>query len=196
MREYVDAEGTREAVTEAMMQTFSLDREASEQCLDFIQNHTELLSEDEFFQYSRLEEYEISGVSEFVSEEGEYYISIKKGTIFLLGLYFRNKIPFFRDMKDLAAFFGIGNLKGSYAKLDAREGHLCVMLELARNRRQGIDKNLFRKWKGECCNNQLDCKYKEAGRCRCGVEDVNEICEQLWKSGIVEKKGSRYYYRI
>lgn len=194
MNEYVEAEGTKSAVEEAMMQAFCLDKETSAQCLDFIRNHLEILSDEEIFQYSKLEEYEIDGLSEFVSEEGEYYISIKKSTIFLVSLFLDNTVPGFSELKDVGTFFGLFSLKGSYAKLDTYEGYLCIMMELARNRRRGADKNLIKKFKGECCNNHLDCKYKENGMCKCGEERVEAICEELWKQGVVKKRGGRYFY--
>lgn len=194
MKEYLEAEGIKSKVIEEVMQAFCLDKEASRQCLDFIGSHKEILSDDEFFQYSKLEEYEINGVAEFVSEEGEYYISIKKSTIFIASLYLMNTVPYFNSIKEIGTFFGMYNLKGSYSKLNTYEGYLCMMLELARNRRNGADKNLLKKYKGECCNNQLDCKYKENGMCNCSKEMVETICEELCKQGIVKKKGSRYFY--
>lgn len=194
MEEYMEAEGTKAQVIEAVMQTFSLDRDASKGCLDFIRDHQKILSDEEFFQFSKLEEYEMAGVSEFVSEEGEYYISIKKSTVFLAALYLRNKIPFFKNMKDIAGFFGIGNLKGAYLKLDTFQGYMCIMLELAKNRRCGADKSLLKKFKGECCNNQLECKYQVHGQCSCNTEIVEGICEDLWKQGVVDKKGRKYFY--
>lgn len=194
MKEYLEAEGTKSKVTEAIMRAFCLDKEASQQCLDFIRSHQEILSDEEFFQYSKLEQNELNWVSEFVSEEGEYYISVKKSTIFLASLYLRNTVPYFNMIKDIGGFFGIYNLKGSYLKLNTCEGYLCIMLELARNRRHGADKNLLKKFKGECCNNHLDCKYKGNGMCNCSKETAEIICEELWKQGIVKKKGGKYFY--
>ena len=86
---YVESEGTRSKIIESIMQECGLDREYGEQCLSFIKKNQEILSGDEFFQYSRLEEHEVEGVSEFISEEGKYYISLKKSTIFLVVLYVR-----------------------------------------------------------------------------------------------------------
>lgn len=194
MKEYMEAEGTKLMVTEALRQAFDLDEEASEQCLAFIKGHQEILSEEEFFQYNKLEEYEVDGLSEFISEEGGYYISIKKSTIFLVCLYLQEKVPFLRTVEDMGEFFGLTPLKGAYVKLDASRGYLCIMLELARNRRRGADKSLLKKFKGECCNNQLKCRYNENGMCRCDKERVEEICEDLAEHAIIKKKGSKYYY--
>ena len=194
MEEYIEAEGTKYKVVEAIMRTYSLDRTTSEECLDFIKNNQEILSEEEFFQYSKLDEYEIDGVSEFVSEEGKYYISIKKSTFFLASLCLRSKIPYFNMIKDISGFLGMYNLKGSYMKLDTYEGYLCIMLELARNRRNGAEKNLLKGFKGECCNNQLDCKYNEDGLCNCSEKIVEGICEDLVQQGVVKKRRGRYFY--
>ena len=194
MKEYMEAEGTRQVVTEAIMQAFGLGQEASKECLAFITNNQEILSEEEFIQYSKLEEYEIEGISEFVSEEGRYYISVKKSTIFLASLYLREMFPYFDMINDIGTFFGFYNLKGSFAKLDSKEGYLCILMELARNRRQGADQNLLKRFKGECCNNQLNCKYNQNGLCGCSKQIVGDICEDLAKRGVVKKRGSKYFY--
>jgi len=67
--EYVDASGTKSSVTETIMLACSLEENTSRECLKFIKENTEILSDEEFFQYSKLEEYEIEGISEFISEE-------------------------------------------------------------------------------------------------------------------------------
>ena len=185
MEEYIEAEGTKTKVIEEIIQTVFLDggynnameqcREVSKQCLDFIRNNQEILSDDEFFQYSTLEEYVSMGVSEFVSEEGKYYISIKKSTFFLVILYLKKEIPYINVVEDMFKTFGMYELKGVYTKLDPYEGYLCIMLELARNRRHGADKKLLNRFNGECCNNHIDCKYNENGLCKCNEEIVAKI---------------------
>lgn len=194
MGEYVDFEGSKDKVVEGIMEACQLDRETAELCLDFIKDNQEILSDEEFFQYSRMEEYEIAGVSEFVSEGGSFYISLKKGTIFLVMLYLEIKIPGFAMAKVVADFFDISGTKGSFLKLDEREGYLCIMLELARHRRNGIGKTMLKVFDGECCNNQLKCKYNENGMCNCDESIVEKICEKLTEQRIVKKRGKKYFY--
>lgn len=191
---YVESEGTRSNIIESIMQECGLDQEYGERCLSFIKKNQEILSSDEFFQYSRLEEYEIQGISEFVSEEGRYYISLKKSTIFLVVLYLECTIPNLKKLNKIPGFMGMPGIGKGYMKLDDNQGYLCIMLELARNRKKGAGKDLLKKYNGECCNNHLHCMYNDNGLCRCSADCVEKICEDFVKNGVVKKRGKKYYY--
>lgn len=179
---YVESEGTRSKIIESIMQECGLDREYGEQCLSFIKKNQEILSGDEFFQYSRLEEHEVEGVSEFISEEGKYYISLKKSTIFLVVLYLECTIPNLKKLNKIPGFMGMPGIGKGYMKLDENQGYLCIMLELARNRKKGAGKDLLKKYNGECCNNHLHCRYNDNGLCRCDADCVEKICEDFAKT--------------
>lgn len=191
---YVESEGTRSTIIESIMQECGLDQEYGAQCLSFIKKNQEILSGDEFFQYSRLEEHEVQGVSEFVSEEGKYYISLKKSTIFLVVLYLECTIPSLKKLNKIPGFMGMPGIGKGYMKLDENQGYLCIMLELARNRKKGAGKDLLKKYNGECCNNHLHCGYNDNGLCRCGADRVENICEDFARNGVVKKRGRKYYY--
>lgn len=196
MGEYVELEGSRDKVVEGIMEACLIDRDTAELCLDFVKDNQEILSSKEFFQFNRMEEYEVEGISEFVSEGGAFYISLRKSTIFFAMLYLETKVPGLAIVKAAADFFGISGIKGGFLKLDAEEGYLCIMLELARHRRHGTGKNMLKVFNGECCNNQLNCKYNENGICNCGESVVEKICEELTEQRVVEKKGKKYFYLL
>lgn len=196
VEEYVEASGTKSSVVEMIMLACSLEKEVSKKCLKFIKENTEILSDEEFFQYSKLEEYEIEGISEFISEEGEYYISIKKTTLFLVILFLKYKFPYLKIAADISVFFELFNFKGGYVKLDEKEGYLCILMELARRRKHGAKKDMLTKFKGECCNNHLQCLKNENGKCNCNESFVEKACEYFLSCGIVAKKGKRYFYIV
>lgn len=191
---YVEAEGSKNKIVETIMQTCEVDREVSERCIAFINENQKILSDEELFSYSKLEEHGIEGVSEFVSEEGKYYISLKKSTIFLVILYLESQVPVLKNLNKVSGFIGIPIFNKGYMNLDENWGQLCVMMELARNRKRGAETDLLKKFRGECCNNQLGCKYNDNGFCRCDESRVKEICEEFVRNGIVKKKGKKYYY--
>lgn len=194
MEEYVDIEGSRTKVVEGIMDACSLDKVTAELCLDFIKCNQEILSDKDFFQYCQSEEYEVNGISEFVSEGGSFYISLKKSTIFLAVLYVETKIPGFTIAKEMINFLGVSEVKRGFWKLDVQQGYLCIMLELARHRRCGVEKAMLNLFNGECCNNHLNCKYNENGSCNCDESTVEKICEELTKQRIIKKKGKKYFY--
>lgn len=194
--EYIEVSGTKSSVIETIMMTCSLEEEAGRECLKFIKENTGILSDEEFFQYSKLEEYEIEGISEFISEEGEYYISIKKATLFLVVLFLKYKFPYLKIATDISAFFELCNLKRGYIKLDEKQGYLCILMELARRRKQGAKKDMLTKFKGECCNNHLEWDKNENGKCNCNESFVEKACEYFLACGIVTKKGEKYIYIV
>lgn len=194
MDEYVEIEGSRDKIVEGIMEICSLDKETAELCLNFIKGNQKILSSNEFFQYCRPEEYEVDGVSEFVSERGSFYISLKKSTIFLMLLYATINVPGFEIAKTVADFWGVSEAKRGFFKLDAQQGYLCIMLEVARHRRNGAGKTMLKSFYGECCNNHINCKYNENGLCNCDESIVEKICEELTQQGIIKKKGKKYFY--
>lgn len=194
MDEYVESDGSRDKIVEEIMAACSLDKETAELSLNFIKDNQEILSSDEFFQYCQPEEYEVDGVSEFVSERGSFYISLKKSTILLVILYISAQMPGVTIAEAIADFWGVSEVKKGFLKLDARQGYLCIMLELARHRRNGVGKTMLRPFQGECCNNHINCNYNENGLCNCDDSNVEKICEELMRQGIIKKKGKKYFY--
>lgn len=194
MDEYIEFNGTKASVMEGIMEFCALGEKDSERCLDFLMHNQEILSIDEVYQYSNQEEYAVQGVCEFVTEDGGFYISIKKSTLFFVCLFLGIQIPETKILKEIAGFLGINSINKGVEKLDSRKGYSCIMLELARNRKRGAAKNLLAKFEGECCNNQLDCRYNENGNCTCSETTVEKICEEFVEHGFVKKKGAKYYY--
>ncbi len=194
MENYIEAEGSRSQIIENMVENCLLSKELSGLCLDFIKNNQEILSKEEFFQYSRLEEHTTEGVSEFVSESGEFYICLKKTTLFLVCLYLGSKYPGLNMAKEIAIFAGAVQLENGFVSLDGKDGKLCIMLELARRRQRGAEKSFLTSFRGECCNNHILCRFNRNGLCNCKEEAVEKICEEFVTRGIVKKKGRKYFY--
>lgn len=192
MNTYIEKEGNRNRVIEEIMQSCSLSVEDSKSCLDFLEHNCKILSDDELLQYCNTGESVIEGVSEFVSEDGQIYISVKKETIFLVALLLGLKIPVLGIGVEIAQSMGLCEIKNGFVKIKD-ETMRCLLLELARSRKQGIDSNVLAKYKGECCNNDLECKFKHDGLCNCSEKDVEQICDRFITMGIAEKKGRKFF---
>lgn len=193
MNSYIEKEGNRKKVIEEIMQACSLSVEDSKGCLDFLEHNCQILSDDELLQYCNTGEHAIEGVSEFVSEDGQIYISVKRETIFLVALFLGLKIPALGIGMEIAKSFGLCEIKNGFVRIKD-ETMRCLLLELVRSGKQGIDRNVLAKYKGECCNNYLGCKYKHDGFCNCKEKDVEEICDGFIKMGLAEKKGGKFFY--
>lgn len=194
MEEYFEKSGTRAEIIEEIMRKCRLDKEGSERCFDFLEDNPEIISGDELLQCNDTGEYTEDGVAGFVSKEMEMYVSVKKTTLFALALFLGFEVPIAGIAFDIAGFMGVYDVKGGFAKVKEDGGELCIMMELAKNRRRGADKNLLRRFKGECCNNHLACKFNHNGYCSCKEDKVEQICEKFEEMGMVRKRGSKYFY--
>lgn len=193
MNGYIEKEGSRKKVIEEIMRSCSLSVEDSKRCLDFLEHNCKILSDDELLQYCNTGESVIEGVSEFVSEDGQIYISVKRETVFLAALLLGLTIPVLGAGLEIAKSMGLCEIKNGFVKIKD-ETMRCLLLELVRNRKQGIDRKVLAKYKGECCNNYLECKFKHDGSCHCSENDVEGICNNFITMGIAEKKGERFFY--
>ena len=139
-------------------------------------------------------------VQGFVMPEQQYYISIKQSTFLLLSVLAKlilsekvGAVPAGVAAAYIHAQFPSENL-ALLRRLDGAGGEICILLEAAREKR-GIDQNLLRRFKGECANNHLPCRYRYNGdRCSCDRTRVAEICENLVKDRVLRKDVRRYYY--
>lgn len=193
MNGYIEKEGSRKKIIEEIMQLYELSAEDSEICLEFLEHNFEILSSDELLQYCNNGEHVTEGVSEFVSEDGQIYFSVKRETIFLAALILGVKIPVLGIGLEIAKNLGLCEIKNGFIRIKD-DAMRCLLLELARSKKKGIDRNALAKYKGECCNNFLECRFKQDGSCNCSEKDVEEVCERLSEMGMAEKKGRKFYY--
>lgn len=188
--EYFKAQGNLSAISQKL--NIDLPEDILKQCIIFIDQHKEILLDDELFQCSISQE-SLYGHPAFITDNAEYYISLKLLSIYL-SLWLIGKITHI-DLLTLAGFTDItaGNL---CAKLNEENGERCIMTELARKRKEGADHKLLKKYKGECCNNHLHCQYNHNGRCCCSNERISEILDSFADMKILNKKWKKYYYNL
>lgn len=195
MDNYIELEGTKEQIINQLIeQPPNIDsanivtKRDIGYFLDLVEQNRDLLSDDEIFE-KRIPDYD--GNSKFITPNAEYYISIKKITLAIIAEFTASiSMPISLILRILGV-----ETEGAYVKkLDSILGESCIMLEAARKKREGINKNLFKSNRGECVNVYLHCKYNIDDKCTCTSKDVENICESLEERKILLKKRNRYFY--
>lgn len=199
MDEYIIYEGTIENICNELAEDFRAAGEiplSIEECkhlIRFIQENKELLGEDELIQCIAPNK-DVIGVSEFITEQMSYYIGLKQSSIylmlFLLGFHTKGVSSF------IAMLSGITTSGKVVIPIDAEAGIKCIVMELARNRKHGAGVNLLKKYKGQCCNNQYSCRYRENESCNLHSDKIEKILEYLETNKVIKKKLNRYYYQL
>lgn len=193
MDEYIEKSGSRREVIEEIMKLYALNEKDSMMCLEFLEHHCDILSEDELLQCCNTGEYTIDGVSEFVSEDGEVYLSVKKVTIFLAAILLGVKMPAIGVVLETVKYFGICKIDNGFVRIKEGEQR-CLLLELAMSGKHGIEKRVLRKYKSECCNNHVECRFRNDGICSCSEKNVEEICDKFVELGVAKRIGKKYFY--
>jgi hypothetical protein len=119
-----------------------------------------------------------------------YYINVRVGTVFLLSVLIDDKI----GEPITAGYLTVRGLKQLVVKIDEDSGIKCILLELLRLPNKMGKEDILMDFKGECCNNNLKCHYRDENRCKCTNNDVKNIMERLVNIGILIKKDGLYYY--
>lgn len=77
------------------------------------------------------------------------------------------------------------------AILDECEGEKCIVKEtLLRDKKTG-DCELLRDFNGECVNNNMNCRYRAAGQCRCDERTIRSIYESLVEKMFSKELGKK-----
>jgi len=135
----------------------------------------------------------------FLTPNAEYFISISSSTWLLCSLYaaLSGNAVISAAMTLFEKLAGIHLLEAPCVKkLEAAVGESCIILEAANNRKKGIDKNIFKKNKGECIYACLNCNYMaaETGKCKCAPSEAAKILDKLAEESLLVKKRQRYFY--
>jgi len=199
MDEYLVYEGTKEEIYCELAEDFKeagehpLTREECDRLIEFLQKNKNLLADEELFKCEKPER-NAAGASEFIMERMSYYIGIQKTTLYVL-LFLIDKTCL-GTVSFLSKLLGFQYPEKTVLPVDEENGLKCIVMELARNRKKGADSRMFEKYKGECCNNQFQCKHRQGEKCVIKQEEIKETLDMLKTNNVVKNKGDRYYYQF
>ncbi|MCI9077428.1 MAG: hypothetical protein HFH68_00710 [Lachnospiraceae bacterium] len=211
MQNYFSKEGNVTGIAKDMIKVFpelGLSLEIAEECLEFICTHQEILGNEEIVG-KKMAETEMNGKS-IVIGNADMFIGIKAVTVlfvcFLLKYELQKDISFdggvigaiFNEIKDKNLseaqdyILGRMGLKGEIFRVfDETNAEKCIILEL--KQRNGGNKKLLKRYKGECANNDFNCCFNHEGKCTCPETYIQEMLDYFEENKILRKKGMKYY---
>lgn len=191
MNKYIKFDGDEDALLAKLYEEGLRDKEAAKRFLSFLENNKGLLSDPNEY-ITKEQEYPSmpNGVLGMVMVNYSYHISIKVTTIVIIAKLLGIVIP-----KGIADTFLelTGMNTQAIAWLNEYEGEKCIVKEtLLRDKKAG-DCKLLRDFNGECVNNNMKCRYKEAGQCRCDEKTIISIYERLVEKNVFVRTGKETY---
>lgn len=186
---WITIRGKKEEVV-ARLQEVGIPMETAKELIAFLMKEKNILSNNEVCEIERNFETGNGNVLGFLLMDCNYYLNIKVGTAFLLSLLIDNKI----GLPVVSGGLTIRGMNRLIEKIDECSGMKCVLLELLRLPNKTAKEDILNDFNGECCNNHLECRFRNDGRCTCTTKDSKDILEQLADVGIVIKEGESYRY--
>ncbi len=124
----------------------------------------------------------------FMIMDYRYHISIKK--LSLCGIaFFAGKLSHEISDKILEAcgvsFKAINEIK-------ELNGEKCIVKETILYHDKVGDENILERFQGKCCNNDLNCSFRQGEQCYCSKTNIKNIFEDLTKREIFKKINSGY----
>lgn len=207
MKKIIELTGSKNRIADNLANEFGLseDVRGSNEFMEYVScfidvlenNYDTLISDEEDFQ----KDFPRSFSSNYgiVSPCANYFISINKFT-YILVLAIANRIFSIYGAIAIIAFDFVHELVPHedlplFCKLDQAIGESCVVLEAAKNKIKGIDYSYYDKFRGECINNNLNCKLNKENKCTCNQKKTREICEKLCAEHILTEKNGKYFYK-
>lgn len=191
--EWVLVKGVKDTVGNKINKELGIDRYTVEKILTFLTKEKNILCDDEEFHIT------IDGGDDVEEDcnmlglmimENNYYINIRVATVFLLTVLIDNKI----GLPIASGYFAYRGMNRLVERIEENSGIKCILLEILRTKDKIGGKDILKACQGECCNNDLACKFRNENSCTCQNEDVINILMQLTEIGILQKQNDYYKY--
>lgn len=162
-----------------------------ERILVFLKSNSDLLAVDEKIEKRTVVPETPHGAFGFIIMRNNLYVNLKTSTLLIAALLL--DIHFTGGMAQL--FLTMVGIDGrAIVKFSEYNGEKCILKELLRTSTKSASSDLLIKFGGECCNNNLSCKYKSENKCTCTPQKVADILDGLAKHNILKKEGVIYKY--
>lgn len=188
---YLEIRGSKSKV-ESYFADLGFDAPSANAIINYLHKNKEVLNSDEYVKISAEFSSFPPGMIGLMVPRTNYYINIKVTTIVVAALLADITLT----QGALSTFLGLcGFSSTALTELSEELGEKCIVREtLARNPKVGSSSILI-PLKGECCNNDLSCKFRIDGRCRCSKDDILKIYEKLTERNMFSRIGDFYKYQ-
>lgn len=188
--EFFKVEGSQSAIYTEIAK-FGLDIESSRILFDYVEKNQWLLGDNESIALSLKFPSFPSGTVGFMMPNYSYYVNLRIATVVIAALLLDINLT-----KGAAATFLA--LKGfsstAITQLSEIEGEKCIVKETLRTKDRIGQIDILLPFHGECCNNDLECKYRRGEKCCCSEHDIFEIYSRLSERNMFTKWGTQFKY--
>ena len=120
------------------------------------------------------------------------YVNLKVSTILIVALIF--DIHLTKGFAQLlTAMLGVSSQ--AIVTFSEAKGEKCIIKETLRTKDKTGNPDMLSKFKGECCNNNLNCKHRIDNKCYCTPDKIKEIFDNLVDCNMFKKEGDFYKYQ-
>lgn len=190
----IELNGSYEIVCNGIEKIVGINSKSAQKILDYLIENKDKPDKDyelECFSYRYYSNLPPGSLA-LMTSKYNYYINIKKTTVIIIALILDITIT----KGASSALINMHGISGPcVVKLNERNGEKCIVKEtvFSKNRIGSVD--VLQKFKGECCNCDMDCKYNKGDQCGCTKEDVREIYNNLTHIGLFKKAGEYFVYQ-
>lgn len=164
----------------------------AEQIVTFLEHNKELLCSDEKIETSIEIPDSSPGMLSLIIMRKNLYINLKVSTILIVALLLDiHMTKGFAQL--LIAMMGISSR--AIVAFSEENGEKCIIKETLKTQDKIGHPGILSKFRGECCNNNLNCKYRTEGMCCCTQDKIKEIFDDLVSCNMFKKVGDFYKYQ-
>lgn len=163
-----------------------------EHIITFLEHNDDLLCADEKIETSVEIPQSSSGMMSFVIMRKNLYVNLKISTILIAALLLDiHMTGGFAQL--LIALIGINSK--AIATFSEENGEKCVIKETLRTHDKIGHPSILSRFHGECCNHNLNCKYRIDDKCCCTPDRVKVIFDDLVSCNMFKREGDFYKYQ-
>lgn len=164
----------------------------AEQIITFLKHNKDLLGSEEAIETSMEVPPSLPGMMSLVIMRKNLYVNLKLSTILIVALLLDIHITAgFSQL--LTAMMGISS--HAIVTFGEENGEKCIIKETLRTQNKIGHPDMLSKFHGECCNNDLKCRYRVEDKCCCTPERIKEIFVDLASCNMFTKEGDYYKYQ-
>lgn len=164
----------------------------AEQIITFLKHNKNLLCSEEVIETSMEMPPSLPGMMSLVIMRKNLYVNLKLSTILIVALLLDIHITAgFAQM--LTAMMGVSS--HAIVTFGEENGEKCIIKETLRTQDKVGHPDMLSKFHGECCNNDLKCRYRVDDKCYCSSERIEEILAGLASCNMFIKEGDFYKYQ-
>ncbi|MBQ8237399.1 MAG: hypothetical protein IJZ39_04560 [Oscillospiraceae bacterium] len=160
--------------------------------LDYLFRNKQFLCETESAEIRREYIGGPPGTMGLMISENRYYFNVKITTITALAWLLDIVLPvgFFSNFLSWSGFPSTG-----YTKLTDEDGVRCIVSETLRRNPKVGSVSILEPFKGMCCNNHMNCGFRDGDRCTCTADNILSIYERMSERNMFKRYGDVFEYQ-